>query len=143
MYMKDLKKDVGIKMRNLRKSLKLSNSRMAARLNVSRGTYSRNEEGKSMPGVATLIKLNKDYNISLEWLLLNKGPMYYPEEPPEEIKEEPPEPHPAIRLLESLGSESEELLEHMDRIPLLRHKVMVLFHTFKEDRKEMIERTMK
>ena len=105
-----------------------------------------------MPGVATLIKLNKDYNISLEWLLLNKGPMYYLEEPPEsekeetpleEIKEEPPEPHPAIRLLESLGGESEELLEHMERIPLLRHKVMVLFHTFKEDRKEMIERTMK
>lgn len=150
--MKDLTKDVGIKMRKLRQSLKLSNSRMAARLNVSRGTYSRNEEGKSMPGVATLIKLNKDYNISLEWLLLNKGPMYYLKEPsesekeetpPEEIKEEPPEPHPAIRLLESLGSESEELLEHMDRIPLLRHKVMVLFHTFKEDRKEMIERTMK
>jgi len=153
MYMKDLTKDVGIKMRNLRKSLKLSNSRMATRLNVSRGTYNRNEEGKSMPGVATLIKLNKDYNISLEWLLLNRGPMYYREEPPEsekeelpveEIKEEePPEPHPAIKLLESLGSESEELLEHMDRIPLLRHKVMVLFHTFKEDRKEMVERTMR
>jgi hypothetical protein len=31
----------------------------------------------------------------------------------------------------------------MDRIPLLRHQVMVLFHTFKEERKEMIERAMK
>ncbi|MCP5104659.1 MAG: helix-turn-helix transcriptional regulator [bacterium] len=138
MSMNDSAKEIGIKLRKIRKTLKLPNSQMAYRLGIGRGTYNRNEEGKSMPGVATLIKLAGAWNISLQWLLLNKGSMYYREEAPvEEIKEEkPPEPHPAIKLLESLGSESEELLEHMDRIPLLRHKVMVLFHTFKEDRKE-------
>ncbi len=145
MSMNDLAKDIGIKLRKIRKTLKIPNSQMAYRLGVGRGTYNRNEEGKNMPCVATLIKLAHGWNISLQWLLLNKGPMYYREGPPvEEIKEEkPPEPHPAIKRLESLGDESEELLEHMDRIPLLRHKVMVLFHTFKEDRKEMIERAMK
>jgi transcriptional regulator with XRE-family HTH domain len=141
----DLAKDIGIKLRKIRKTLKLPNSQMAYKLGLGRGTYNRNEEGKSMPRAATLIKLANGWNISLEWLLLNKGPMYYREEPPvEETKEkELAEPHPAIKLLESLGDESRELLEHMGRIPLLRHQVMVLFHTFKEDRKEMIERTMK
>jgi len=145
MNMNDLAKDIGFRLRKIRKTLRLPNSQMAYRLGVQRGTYNRNEEGKSVPGVATLFKLANSWNISLQWLLLNKGPMYYREEEPvEEIKEEkPPEPHPAIKLFESLGDESRELLEHMDRIPLLRHKVMVLFHTFKEDRKEMVERTMR
>lgn len=146
MNMKDLTKEVAYKMRKFRQSLKLSNSQMAAKLGVERSTYHRNEEGRTLPGISTLLKLGNYYDISLDWLLRNKGPMYCKEkivEKEKEVKIEEPKPDPFAKVLETLGDEAKELLEYMERIPLLRYEVLVLFHKFKEERKEMVERTMK
>lgn len=146
MNMKDLTKEVAYKMRKIRQSLKCSNSQMAAKLGVERSTYNRNEEGRTLPGISTLLKLGNYYDISLDWLLRNKGPMYCKEkivEKEKEVKIEEPKPDPFAKVLETLGDEAKELLEHMERIPLLRYEVLVLFHKFKEERKEMVERAMK
>ena len=111
MNMKDLTKEVAYKMRKIRQSLRLSNSQMAAKLGVERSTYNRNEEGRTLPGISTLLKLGNYYDISLDWLLRNKGPMYCKEkivEKEKEIKIEEPKPDPFAKVLETLGNEAKD-----------------------------------
>jgi hypothetical protein len=46
-------------------------------------------------------------------------------------------------ISEELRKDVTELLEHMDKIPLLRYEVLVLFHNFKEGYKDMVHSAMR
>jgi hypothetical protein len=39
--------------------------------------YYRNENGETFPGVPTMKLLEKEYDISMDWLMFGKGEMYY------------------------------------------------------------------
>jgi len=134
---KTLLKDVGDKLRKARKPLKYSQNEMADRLDAYRTSYHRYERGETSPQLTALYELAKTFDISLDWLIADKGPMYFKEK---EVKEKP---EPAADTPQTTQEDIKELIEHMEQIPLLRYEVLVMFHKFKEDRKEIVETAMK
>ncbi len=134
---KTLLVDVGDKLRKARKPLKYSENEMADRLDAYRTSYHRYERGETSPQLTALYELARTFDISLDWLIADKGPMYYKEK---QVKEKP---GPAADTPQAVREDINELLEHMEQIPLLRYEVLVMFHKFKEDRKEMVEAAMK
>ncbi|NIM16148.1 MAG: helix-turn-helix domain-containing protein [Candidatus Aminicenantes bacterium] len=147
MIAKNLTKEMAYKLRKIRQTLNVSNSVMAAKLRIGRSTYNRNEEGQTLPGTLTLFRLGNYFNISLDWFVFNRGSMFYQEQAVENEKdtnkEEPERLVPeGFLALQNLGDDIKELLESMERIPLLRYEVLVLFHKFKKENKGMMEEVM-
>ncbi len=136
---KTLLRNIGEKLRKIREPLRFSHLEMADGLNAGRSSYTRYESGETAPRVTVLYKLGKDYGISLDWLFLDNGPMYLKEK--EEITG--PASPPSPKTLQAMREDVEELIEHMERIPLLHYEVLALFHRFKEDRKKMVQAAMK
>ena len=52
---------------------------MAARLEIKIGTYYKNETDETRPGWISLFILQHEYDISVDWLMFNKGPMFMKE----------------------------------------------------------------
>ena len=125
----DLLKEMRHKLSQLRQNQKDTISQMADRLGVWRSTYVRNENGETPLSYKAMSAMVDHYGVSLDWLVVNKGPMYYKEK---ELKNEPP-----------LNPDFKELIEHMERIPMLKHEMLLSFCKFKEDRKGLVEAAMK
>lgn len=148
MNRKTLSKDVGYKLSKIREGLKCSGPNMAARFGVKRSTYLRNEKGETCPDIWTMRILGNEFDISLDWLICNKGPMYYRDKEQPQIEKETPVEKPVeipaetVAPQESAPQDVQELLEHIKRIPLLRHEIMASFYRFKEEHKEMVETAM-
>lgn len=126
---KSLLREIGERLRKLREPFNFSQNQMADYLGAYRSSYSRYESGRFSPQLISLYRLAMANDVSLDWLIANRGPMLYSE------KEKPG--------VGPLGEDVDELLEHMKHIPLLRHEVLVLFYKFKEDHKEMVDIAMK
>ena len=130
---KSLMKDIGFKLSKIRKTFKFRSMEMAGRLDVGRSSYARNEYGETPPKLMTLYNLANNFNISLNWLLLNEGPMHLKEK---ETKKEPePSPGPP--------DDVKEMVEIMEKVPVLRYKALLYCHDLKKEHKEMIEAAMK
>lgn len=99
---------------------------MAARLEVERVSYTKYESGKALPGHYRLNILARHFDVSLDWLIANKGPMFYKGK--ENAEEETGE----------FSAEMKDLFDHMSRIPLLRHEVLSCFHKFKLEYKDLV-----
>ncbi len=65
---------VAAKMRALRKECGLSVMDMSRRLGLSRSTYHGYENGTRYPSTPILRILNDEYDISIDWLLFDRGP---------------------------------------------------------------------
>jgi len=157
MNRKDLLKDIGYKLRKVRNNLNHSRPQMAARIGVVNSSYVRNENGQTCPDIISLRTLGKALDISLDWFICDKGPMYYKE------KEEKPEKKPKEKIgeiqeemkevrapaaekepgNETWPKEIRELLDHMERIPLLRYELLAYFYKFKEEHNKMVAEAMK
>ena len=70
---------VGRQMLKLRKHLNYSCGKMARKLGISNSGYYKNENGITFPRVDTLALLQREFDISMDWLIFNKGPMHYGE----------------------------------------------------------------
>jgi hypothetical protein len=70
--------------------------------------------------------LRRDFDISMDWLIFNRGPMHYGEREPEKVDET------KYLSLANLSPHVRELLETMARDPLLQHEVLVHFFKYKE-----------
>ena len=71
--------EIGLKLRNLREGLKLRSEDMGRKLGISRTAYGNLENGRSIPGTKTMMRLTQHFNVSLDWLLFDKGTMYLTE----------------------------------------------------------------
>ena len=122
-------KGISARVRKIREVLSYSQDSMAAHFGVARASYYRYESGEALPGPYALDVLANNFDVSLDWLIAGKGPMFYKEKkrPEEKIK------------LENALDEVKELLDHMDRIPLLRLEVLSFYYKFKRDYKDLIE----
>lgn len=130
----DFAKETGAKLKKIRNENHLTMNDMAAKLNLNRGTYSRNENGLTIPSYFTLYRLGNDFEISLDWFVLDKAPMYFGEEEEETMSPLPlPLPHAA---------DINELLDHMEKIPLLRYEILAQFHRFKEEHPSLVQNSM-
>lgn len=135
---KDLAQNIAAKLKKIRQDKHLSISDMALKINVNRNSCARNENSRNIPNINTLLNLGHRLNISLDWLLLDKGSMYFTEktEAIESINDagEPLSP--------PLPDDINELLLYMEKIPLLRHEILAQFYRFKETNQDLMQRTI-
>jgi transcriptional regulator with XRE-family HTH domain len=118
---------IGSRLRKIRFTLGYSQDKMAALFGIHRTGYTKNENGETLLSLHAQTVLSDNYNISLDWLLCNKGPMYYKEKVPgQEFG------------MEVVREDVQELLQHMERLPLLRYEVLSFFQRFKVENKELI-----
>lgn len=64
--------DIGGNIRYLRKLHKLNQVEFSHRINVSQGSLSDIESGKSKPSIETVISIHQSFDCSFEWLLTGK-----------------------------------------------------------------------
>lgn len=122
-------RDIGARFKRMKEELRLSTARLAARLGISSSTCSKYEYGETFPGPNIFSVLAEDFDVSLDWLLAAKGPMFYSQ------KASPQE----RAGFEEVMSEVKELLADMERLPLLRCEILGLYHRFKIDHRELLE----
>lgn len=142
-------KGSGPRVKQLREQLGLTRKEMARRLGLSFPGYCKNESGDSFPGTGTLALLEKEHDISMDWLRFGKGAMHYNKERQRvealekelaDLKREREqelekklalEKEMAGKLVVDDKPGLKELFEYMDRVPLLYHEIMVYFQKFK------------
>ena len=127
--MKDtLKGEVGGRLRRLRNRLGLTQARMAALLNIRTMALNREERGLNYPSALTLHSLATQFDVSLDWLLCNRGSMFTGKA--ESKKRESGD---------MFTREVEEMVYLMKHIPLVRHSVMGYYQKFKIDNQAFID----
>jgi transcriptional regulator with XRE-family HTH domain len=113
--------NIGARLRRLRNQHNYTRPEMAAELGIHRTAYYKNETGETFPGSNTLYRLQKHFNISIDWLLFNKGPMHFKD------KLQPAEKTPG--LAEQVP-EVREMLDVMARDPQLKHEILAYFFKY-------------
>jgi len=145
----------------IRRQLELSRKDMANRLGLSWPAYYKNEAGETFPRQSTVIRLEKEYDISMDWFMFGKGGMYYSKErarvqalekESESLKKELEAARENLSVKEKAPElkgfgverkvEVKELLDHMSRITLLYHELMVHFHRFKMENRDLVDISM-
>ena len=128
-----LKKNIGQRLKQLRKHLKLSQNGMAVKLYIKKSTYYSYESGENTISIETLSTLSNDLKVSLDWLIANKGKMFVEEGLPPEDKKE----------LQYFTNEVKELLYVMRHLPLVRYEVMGFYQKYKLENQEYITPLLK
>lgn len=114
----------GLRLIKIREQLRFSRAEMAARMGIKPVGYYKNENGETFPGLRSLDRMQKDFDISMDWFIFNKGTMFFKEKQPEK-KEETKAPE---------GVEMTELFNQMEQDPRLRHEVLAYYYKYKENK---------
>lgn len=130
----ELKKTIGLRLKEIRKALSFTQEAMARTLKTGRPNYTRIEIGDTFLNHYFLYKLSSEFNISIDWLICGIGSMFI---------DSKNNSNPEGKNGHTMDPETEELVEHMEQIPLLHHEVMELFYKFKFENKEIIEAALK
>lgn len=120
-----LKKEIGVKLRKFRKSLGLTQAEMVSNFAIGRANYSRIEKGEVFPNVGILYTLKTKFNLSLNWLI-----GYEQENSDDQVLLEKKQQKSIINFIED-NTEIEELLQHMRKIPMIRHAVLGFFMEYR------------
>jgi transcriptional regulator with XRE-family HTH domain len=131
-----LKKEVGTRLRILRKSLGFTQNKIVSYFDIGRANYSRMEKGEIFPSAAILNTLREKFNVSLDWLITGKNEMIVPD-----INEEA-EKLSAMINLEEYNEEMKDLLIHMNKVPMVKHAVLGFFIEYKTRNKKLIDPIM-
>lgn len=147
-------KGSGVRLRELRRQLGVDRTEMARRLRVSPQAYNKNDRGITFPGKESLEILEKEYDISMDWLIFGKGPMYYKQERQrvesleKELSALKQEREQELEQAQTREKEAagkitvadrpglKELFAYMERFPMLYHEIMVHFENFKNKIRE-------
>jgi transcriptional regulator with XRE-family HTH domain len=127
-----LKKEIGTKMLEIRKSLHYTQDQIVRSFDCGRANYSRIEKGEVFPNPTMLKVLREQHRVSLHWLICNEGKMIKPGEGKDflAIKSSP----------DSIEAEEiEKLFFYIDNVPLVKHAVLGFFLEFIGKNKKLIE----
>ncbi len=69
-------KDIGLRMKEVRKKLNLKQKELAAQLKTSVVNLSDIERGKKRPGFGVLAGLSKKYKVNIDYIVLGEGPVF-------------------------------------------------------------------
>ena len=131
MLKEKLRKEIGQRLRELRKKMGMTQEQMIqySDIDIGRANLSRIEKGEVFPGLSLLKNLQNKFNLNINWVLCETGEMF--------IKDSVPEPES-----DSFGKNKEEvteLLHHMAKIPALKHAVLSFFFEYKEKNKKLFK----
>jgi len=117
MFIRDdkLVKEVGERLQQVRKRARISKEEMALRMGITPGAYIKNERGMNFPGLVTLRRLARDFDISMDWLIFNKEPMHYKKKREREIEleQQVKELEQKVEALSQKLNESERVVEEL------------------------------
>lgn len=130
-----LKKEIGFRLKKVREKLDLSHQEMAYYFGTARTNYTKKETGENFPNLSALNVLGSHFDVSLDWLICNKGPMFY--------KAKDKEAQVDGIGMEVVKEDVKELVEYMERIPLLRYEMLTHFQRFKAENKDLVEDVLK
>lgn len=111
----------GRRIKEVRRLLGIQGQDLARELGITSNTYYRNEGGQNIPDLMTFVNIAQRYNISLDWLLLGRGEAEYKAP----VAEEP-------ALDETVSGDIKEMVQYMQKIPSLRHELLMHFYKYKE-----------
>jgi transcriptional regulator with XRE-family HTH domain len=134
-------KGIAERMKIVRRQLGFSSSEMARRLGVSVTAYYKNEGNVTEPSDQSLKRMAEEFDISLDWFLLNRGPMYFKKERErvKALEQDLQKVQEELKAMEEGTADAagirnrpeiKELLEHMEREPLLYHEILAHLHRF-------------
>lgn len=127
-----LKKEIGVKVRQIRKGVHYTQEQMVQHFDCGRANYSRIEKGEVFPNPTMMKALREDFQVSLHWLICNEGEMKEQDEGKKLLTIKPPaDPQEAAEI--------EELLFHLDSVPLVKHAVLGFFLEYKGKNRALIE----
>ncbi len=131
---KELKREIGVRMRKIRKALGYTQEHIVSFFDIGRANYSRIEKGEVLPNAGVLNTLRVEFNVSLDWLITGGGKMF-------------------ISALDSKGKgesidfgeyapEIRELLMYMENVPMVKHAVLGFFLEYKIKYNDSIRQIM-
>jgi transcriptional regulator with XRE-family HTH domain len=145
----------GDKLTQLRKLKDYTRPQMASYLGITGSGYNKNENGTTLPALETMFRLAMEDQISMDWFIFSKGPMYYNDKERsaeiEELKKQlalKTESEKAIQADSKkadgpdIKPEIKELIEHMESIPLLYHEILSHYQRFKIDNRALVESSL-
>jgi len=122
MNRKTIMQDIALRLKKIRETLGISPVDMTKRIGTYRTNYYKYENAKSFPHFTVLGRLGNNLGVSLDWLILDKGPMFYKEKD-------------YNNTLAALPPEIQELVTEMEQVPVLKYEILLNFHRFKENHK--------
>jgi transcriptional regulator with XRE-family HTH domain len=162
----EILKPVGARLKKLRKHLNFDMKQMASRLGIVTNTYYKNENGLNLPSLIILKRLVDDFDLSMDWLLFGRGPMFFKEKAQKEMElehamkelntqmdrerknheveckkkeEELKNQRQKAAFIES-RPDMKELLEYMEQDAIFYHKLMIYFQEYKIEKKKSIKK---
>jgi transcriptional regulator with XRE-family HTH domain len=130
----ELKKEIGQRMRKIRKALGYTQEQMVSYFYIGRANYSRIEKGEVHPGALILNTLRLKFNVSLDWLITNNGKMFLRDK---DKKEQ------GIRLdFGQSAEEISELLNYMEKVPMVKHAILSYFLEYKLKNRKIIQEAL-
>jgi len=126
-----LRKEIGLRMRKIRKTMGYTQVKMVSFFDIGRANYSRIEKGEIFPSPTILNTLRRKFHVSLDWLIANEGQMFILEKQKQD----------ALKILKSgkYGQEVNDLLFHIEKVPMVRHAMMGFFLEYKQKNQGIIQ----
>jgi transcriptional regulator with XRE-family HTH domain len=126
-----LRKEIGMKMRKIRKALGYTQVQMVSFFDIGRANYSRIEKGEIFPTPTTLNTLCREFHVSLDWLIANEGEMFIPENKKQDTKKK--------RDSGKYNQEVSDLLSLIEKVPMVRHAILGFFLEYKQKNQRIIQ----
>ena len=137
---KELRKAIGLRLKEIRKALRFTQEVMARILETGRPNYTRIEIGDTFLNHVILHKLAAEFNVSMDWLICGRGSMFIQKREDRDVENKGDvQSRDQAQLEKPKNPEITELLEYMEQIPFLYHDVLEFFYRFKIKHKEIIE----
>jgi transcriptional regulator with XRE-family HTH domain len=127
-----LRREIGQRMRKIRKSLGYTQEQMVSYFETGRANYSRIEKGEIFPGPVVLTSLKKNFNISMDWLISGIGDMFLQD----------PDVKKKKRNFGKNTPEVQELLHCMAGVPMFKHAVLSYFMEYRLKNQEHIDKIL-
>ena len=144
--------DIALRLRRIRSKHNLTVLEISKQLDMGPNAYRKYERAKNFLSRQSMILLVEKFGISLDWLLFNRGPMYYREiedalrenkERKEQEKEPKKQPEPQVKepavpedAVIVTAPEIKELLQFMEGNPLFKHQLLTHFYNYKKETKK-------
>jgi transcriptional regulator with XRE-family HTH domain len=121
------------KLRKLREEKGLNMKEMAKLLGIERTCYWRYENENTLPRIDILCNICQKLGISLDWLVLDRGPCRFADiqdavKYAEKARKNPPK----TNLVEIIDPDTRVLIKNMDSDPRFRHEVLLLLFDYIE-----------
>lgn len=126
--------DLGIRVKQIRKALHLSQTELGDRLGLSRSFISEIEKGGARCGYDFIFKLSEIFNVNLYYLVHGEGEMFGTENPRPSLDGK--EVGEAIETVN-------QLIWYLERSPLMSHSLLSMATKFLYENEEHIKREIK